>query len=114
MAGKDRAPRTGDWMLRKDLERAAAEGRAISVSTPASEDNILGYLAGMDTYHLKLVPVNYIGAIQYVHKGLWPVITITVATLDQDPNREEIEPIVAAFRARCQRVLRGHRGDEQS
>lgn len=99
-------------MLRKDLERAAAEGRAISLSTPASEEHVLGYLAGMDTYHLKIVPTNYVGAIQYVHKGLWPIITITVLSLDQDPNREVIEPIVAAFRAHCQRVLRGHKGEQ--
>lgn len=100
--------RLGAKISTKEFERAAAEGRMVTLRRNESIER-RGYVAGMDDYHWRLVDTS--GAVMLCHKALWPEVYFSSQpTLDDEPEdvRNRIIEVSQSFRRRCAEKLGKH------
>lgn len=105
---RDRAERLGAKISTKEFERAAYEGRRVTLRRNESIER-QGYVAGMDDYHWKLVDVT--GAVALFHKALWPEVYFSPhPTLDSEPEdvRNHVIEVSQSFRKHCAEKLGKH------
>lgn len=87
----------GSAMSSKQLARTVKDGKLLSFRFAGLEENLTGYLCGMDDYHWMVVTAS--GSLHLVHKGGAIVIDIAFnRTYEFEENHSELEKVVAPFR----------------